>query len=146
MELSSVATMSGASSSAQAENQEQRDSETEVASRCGFDFDCHYSEAGRSIRDYLEAILVTFSTFNHIHNWERKTAPFERLITAARQYERSDSQSMTPLSFYTTVEEVLTIDGSNIPRPVMPQGAIVDKNFLLFTKVRPFLWQLHTRC
>jgi hypothetical protein len=125
----------GASCAAQFEIQEQQDLEPDVAGGPDFNFECHYSEARKSVRDFLEVILPTFSTYSHIHNWDGKLAisPLERLVTTARQYERSDSHSMNVILNHSTVEEVLTIDERNYPQPAM-QGEESIESFMLFTK------------
>ncbi|EHK22977.1 uncharacterized protein TRIVIDRAFT_222235 [Trichoderma virens Gv29-8] len=122
----------------------QRLSETKEPS---VDFELHYGLSSRSVRGVLDEILSDMARHTPIHNWDDKliTKPLETLARVVRSYLSTHNFMLNTLLGYTSVEEVLTVSGTNHVRPAMQGANDIDQieSHLFFGK-RPSNMDSHS--
>lgn len=102
-----------------------------------FDFDSHYRAPAKTVRDVLAQILEDMLTYKSVHNWDEKlvTHHLRRLAMVVRTYLNGNSGTFNPLLVYSSVDEVLTVDGVDHKYPAIQHPGDIDRQ-LFFTNVR----------
>lgn len=108
-----------------------------------FDFDCHYRAPSETVRDVLAQMLEDNATYKTVHNWDEKLVigHLKRLATAVRAYLNANPVNLNPILVYSSVDEVLTVDGSDRKYPAIQEPGNIDAQ-LFFSNVRMSEWPL----